>query len=189
MIAVFVHPLGDGGELRPLEPWQSAELLATVAAAREHLSPWTVIATRVMDLRSASTLLRRFADLHANDTGRYLGIWADVTLVGAVMFRNFDADTGVCELGAWLTPAAQGRGLVTRAFRHMIDWAFRERGMFRVELRTSPANTRCRGIAPRLGMTREGLLRGAVMLGGVRHDSEVWSILAHEWPPPVGVTS
>lgn len=183
MIAVFVRPLGDGAELRPLEPWQSAELLATVAAAREHLSPWTTIASRVMDLRSAHALLQHFADLHASDTGRYLGVWADSILVGAVMFRTFDTSTGVCELGAWLTPPAQGRGLVTRAFRHMIDWAFRERGMYRVELRTSPTNRRCCGIAPRLGMTREGLLRGAVVLSGVRHDSEVWSVLAHEWPP------
>lgn len=189
MIAVFGHPLGGGAQLRPLEPWQSAELLDAVAVAREHLSPWTVIASRVVDLRSARALLQHFADLHARDAGRYFGIWLDGTLVGAVMFRTFDAGTGVCELGAWLTPDAQGRGLVTRAFRHMIDWAFREREMHRVELRASPANTRCWAIAPRLGMTREGVLRGAFVLGGFRHDSEVWSVLAHEWPPRVGVTS
>lgn len=186
---MFVHPLGDGAELRPLEPWQSAQLLAAVAAAREHLAPWTMIASRVMDLHSASALLRHFADRHAGDTGRYLGIWLDDTLVGVAMFRTFDAGTGVCELGGWLTPGAQGRGLVTRAFRHMIDWAFREREMFRVELRTSPANTRCRSLASRLGMTREGVLRGAVVRSGVRQDSEVWSVLGHEWPPHVGVTS
>lgn len=183
MIAVFTHPLGGGAHLRPLEPWQSAELLATVAAAREHLSPWTVVASRVVDLRSARVLLQHYADLHARDAGRYLGIWLDSTLVGAVMFRHFDPGAGGCELGAWLTPDAQGRGLVTRAFTHMTDWAFRERGMHRVELRASPANTAACRIAPRLGMTRDGVLRGAFLLDGARHDSEIWSVLAHEWPP------
>lgn len=178
---MFSYRLGDDADLRPLEPSHAHELLAAVDAARQHLAEWTVLATRVVDLASARALLQHFADLHARDAGRYLGIWLHGTLVGGVLFRSFDTRTGVCEVGAWLVPTGQGRGLVTQALRHMIDWAIRERGMHRVELRASPANARGRAIAPRLGMTREGMLRGAFVLNGMRHDSEVWSVLAQEW--------
>jgi ribosomal-protein-serine acetyltransferase len=30
-------------------------------------------------------------------------------------------------------------------------------------------------------MTREGVLRASFRLGGARHDTEVWALLADEW--------
>ena len=84
-------------------------------------------------------------------------------------------------VGVWLAPEAVGRGLVTRAVRHMIDWAVGVRGMERVEWRTVPANERSVAVARRLGMTRDGVLRSAAPLGGTRHDLEVWALLASDW--------
>jgi len=75
-----------------------------------------------------------------------------------------------------------GRGLITRASTVMIDWAFRARHMNRVEWRCATTNTRSSAVARRLGMTREGVLREAFPLNGVRHDVEVWAVLASEWP-------
>lgn len=102
----------------------------------------------------------------------------------AVLFRVFEAGTGNCEVGCWLEPSAAGRGLVTTACPILIDWAVRDRGMHRVEWRASAANTRSLAAAERLGMTREGVLRQSYPHRGVRQDTEVWAVLAHEWPPP-----
>ncbi len=46
---MFSYWLDDGAELRPLEPWNAAELLICVDSAREHLSAWTHLAHRVVD--------------------------------------------------------------------------------------------------------------------------------------------
>jgi RimJ/RimL family protein N-acetyltransferase len=178
---MFARRLGAGAELRPLEPWQAAELAACVDRARDDLARWTVLASRVVDVTSARQLLQQYADMQARDKGRYLGIWLDGVLVGGVLFRTFDTATGICEVGAWLAPEAQGQGLATEALRCMIDWAVGVRGMQRVELHASPANERGWSLAPRLGMTREAVLRSAFTLNGTRHDSEVWAILASEW--------
>lgn len=88
---------------------------------------------------------------------------------------------GTCEVGCWLEPAATGRGLVGRAARLIIDWAFTERGMHRVVWLASPKNISSVKVARRLGMTREGVLRETYLYRGVRHDAEVWSVLAQEW--------
>lgn len=87
----------------------------------------------------------------------------------------------MCEIGVWLAPEAVGRGLVTGAVRHMIDWAVGVRGMARVEWLTATINDRSIAVAKRLGMTLDGVLRRAFPLNGVRHDFEVWSVLADEW--------
>jgi ribosomal-protein-serine acetyltransferase len=178
---MFAYPLTDGAELRPLEPWQAAEFAASVERSRAHLAPWLPWATTVTDEESARKFLQRYADSQASDAGRIYGIWLDGVLVGGTLFRVFEASAGVCEVGVWLAPEAEGKGLVTRAVRHMVDWAVGVRGMARVEWRTFTHNARSIAGAKRLGMTREGVLRQAFPLHGVRHDLEVWSLLADEW--------
>ncbi len=169
--------LGGGAELRALEPWNAAEFAAHVDEAREHLKPWIPFATRIVDAESALLLLERYALLQASDEGRLYGIWIEGKLSGGTLFKTFDAKSGTCEVGVWLAPQAQGRGLITTAVRLMIDWAFELRGIHRVEWRTDPRNERSRAAAKRLGLTYEGTLRSNFALNGERHDTEVWALV------------
>ncbi|CAL9375717.1 GNAT family N-acetyltransferase [Streptomyces atacamensis] len=183
---MFSTPLGDGAELCPLEPWQAAELAAYTDRVRDHLAPWLPWAHTVTDTSSARAFLQRYADKQAADEGRIYGIRLDGELVGGMLFRLFSASEGSCELGAWLAPEAQGRGLVTTAARRMIDWAVGVRGLVRVEWLVSPDNHPSIAVARRLGMTHEGTLRSVFSMGGRRHDLQVWALLAHEWQNAAG---
>lgn len=42
-------------------------------------------------------------------------------------------------------------------------------------------NTASLNVARRLGMTRDAVLRESYLYRGVRHDEEVWSVLAPDW--------
>jgi RimJ/RimL family protein N-acetyltransferase len=179
---VYALPLGDDAALAPLEPWHAEEFLAHIDRARPLVDPWIPWATFSTDLASATAVLQRYADRQAGDTGRIYGIRLDGVLVGGVMFPRFDAASGVCEIGCWLEAAGQGRGLVTRACRALVDWAFTERAMSRIEWIASAGNTRSIAVARRLGMKREGVLRQYVSYRGERLDCEMWSLLAEEWP-------
>ncbi|MEO5874516.1 MAG: GNAT family protein [Streptosporangiaceae bacterium] len=178
---MFAFSLGDGAELRPLEPWQAEEFLAHMDRGREYVGRHIGLPDATADLLSTRTWLQSYADRTAADTGRLYGIWLDGLLVGGVLFRVFDAAAGNCEAGCWLEPTAAGRGLVTRAARVIIDWAVRERGMHRVEWRVSTENTPSINVARRLGMTRDGVLREDTPYRGVRQSTEVWSVLASQW--------
>ncbi|MFJ7255036.1 GNAT family N-acetyltransferase [Streptomyces sp. NPDC098085] len=182
---MFALPLGDNAQLRPLEPWHAEEFLAHIDRARPHVDPWIPWATLSTDLASATAVLQRYADRQAEDTARIYGIRLDGTLVGGVMFTKFDAASGVCEIGCWLEADGAGRGLVNRACRALIDWAFEERAMSRVEWWVAAGNTRSIEAARRLGMNRDGVLRRHSPYRGIRHDIEVWSVLAEEWGVPV----
>lgn len=179
---MLTYPLGDGAELRPLEPWQAGDFAAFIEQNRSHLADWLPWATSITDAASARAFLQGYADRQAADGGRIYGLWLDGVLAGGTLFRVFDPRASSCEVGVWLAAEAEGRGLITRAVRGMIDWAVRERGMMRVEWRTVPANARSIAVAKRLGMTQEGVLRRAFELNGVRHDIEIWALLAQDWP-------
>jgi RimJ/RimL family protein N-acetyltransferase/SAM-dependent methyltransferase len=187
---VFEYPLGEGIGVGPLEPWHAEQFAASVEHARTHIAPWIPFAHTVTDVDSAREMLQRFAANHADDSRHFYAIWQDDRIVGGVMFPRWDARNGICELGVWLAPEMEGRGLITRACRHLIDWAIRVRGMSRVEWHTDPRNTRSQAVALRLGMTLEGVQRSAHVVAGERQDSQVWSILADEWPgrPEPGAT-
>ncbi|WP_327354125.1 GNAT family N-acetyltransferase [Streptomyces sp. NBC_01304] len=178
---MFAISLGDGAELRPLEPWQAEEFLAHMDRGREFIGQYVGLPDVTADLDSARKWLQVYADKTAADAGRLYGIWLDGTLVGGVLFRVFDAAAGTCEAGCWLEPAAAGRGLVTRAVRVIIDWAIRERGMHRVEWHVASENTPSIKVAKRLGMSCDGVLRENDLYRGVRQDTEIWSVLAPDW--------
>ena len=169
--------LGDGAELRPLEPWRAAEFAAFIDRNREHLAPWLPWATRIVDADGARAWLQGYADKLAADAGQVFGIWIDGELVGGTVFRTIDLWAGTCEIGVWIGAGSGGRGLVTRACRDMIDWAFRVRGLSRVEWRAVTTNERSLATAKRLGMVREGVLRSAVPGDDGRQDLEVWAVV------------
>ncbi|MCQ9129324.1 MULTISPECIES: GNAT family protein [Streptomyces] len=179
---MYATSLGDdGAELRPLEPWHAEEFLAHLERGREFINRYVPFGSKAVDEAGAREVLQRYADMRAADTGSLHGLWLDGRLVGGVLFLNFDAEAGNCEVGCWLEPAGTGRGLITRAIRVLIDFAVDRRGIQRVEWVASAGNTPSLNVARRLGMTRDGVRRQAYPYRGVRHDLEVWSVLAQEW--------
>ncbi|MES1170600.1 MAG: GNAT family protein [Leifsonia sp.] len=173
--------------LRPLEPWQAEEFAAHMDRAREHIRPWVGPSFVTDDVDGARATLQRYADGAARDGIRIFGIWLDgdsgPTLVGGVMFVEFSAAAGTCEIGCWLEPAAEGRGLITAACRMLLTYAFEERGLHRAEWRCRADNARSSAVAERLGMTLEGVLREAWKVGDTFYDKQVWSVLAEESMP------
>ncbi len=136
---MFATALGEDAELRPLNPWHAEEFLGNLDRAREHIAPWVSPSFVATDLDGARHVLQRYADRWARDDGGIWGIWSGGTLVGGVLLVSLNAASGVCEAGCWLEPAAEGRGLVTRAVERLIDWVLVERGLHRVEWRTNAA--------------------------------------------------
>ncbi len=178
---MFAQTIADGAVLRPLEPWRAEEFQEHIARDRPHLAEFLPWAEALDTVAATRAWLQRYAERAARDDGRIVGLWLDGRLVGGALYRIFEPRFASCEVGVWIELSAQGRGLVTRAAREMLRYAFDERGFHRVEWRTTPRNHRSIAVARRLGMTREGVLRGAYPYRGVRNDVEVWSILAAEW--------
>jgi ribosomal-protein-serine acetyltransferase len=178
---MFETLVGDGVFLKALEPWHAGEFAEHMSRAGDHIRPW-VGPTFVTDtVDGARATLQRYATATANDGARIYGLWNDGTLVGGVMFVAFDPMWGNCEVGCWLEPGAVGAGFITRSVELLMEWAFLERGMSRVEWRCRTDNDRSVAVARRLGMRSEGVLRSSWVYDGNRYDKEVFSILRTEW--------
>jgi len=103
-------------------------------------------------------------------------------LVGHIGFRAHPA-RDILEIGYWVAPWAQGRGVATTATRAAVAFAF-ESGAGRIELLTLRANARSQRVALAAGFAFEGVSRGAaVQRDGSRDDLLLWSRLPSD---PIG---
>ncbi len=80
-------------------------------------------------------------------------------LLGSVSLDRF-AERQAAELGYWTKREARRRGVALGAARLILDWAFGEIGVERLEILTYPGNQASQALAAKLGFTRECLLRG-----------------------------
>ena len=84
------------------------------------------------------------------------------------------------EIGYWLREALQGRGVMTRACRVLVNLAFDSFGFNRIEIRAATDNRRSSALAERLGFVREGVLREAAWLNDHYIDLIVYSKLQRD---------
>ena len=82
----------------------------------------------------------------------------------------------------WLSAAARGRGIATRALSLVADWAF-EGGIERLFLLVHPENEPSHRVAQRCGFSREGVLRAFERFKGERADLVSWSLLLDDPRP------
>ena len=90
-------------------------------------------------------------------------------------------DGGQGEVGWALGVEYRGQGYATEAARALMDYGFKSLGLHRIHADTSTENPASWRIMERLGMRREGLLRGAVYEEGEWVDRYVYGVLADEW--------
>jgi RimJ/RimL family protein N-acetyltransferase len=80
--------------------------------------------------------------------------------LGHVMLHSVDFKNRRAEIGYWLVPAARGRGIGKVAVSLLVEWAFAELDLHRLEITTTPDNAAARALAAALGFTEEGVMRG-----------------------------
>lgn len=80
-------------------------------------------------------------------------------------------------VGYWVAQDRAGRGLATRAVGEIVEYAFGEVGLHRVEAGTAVANVASQRVLARNRFTRVGLLRKHLRIAGVWVDHFLWERL------------
>lgn len=171
--------LGDDLVLRSLQTEDARELYALVEANRDHLSPWMPWAEG-QTLAGTEVFIRSSIRQERDHDGAQLALVDADGICGVAGFHRLDHENRTTSVGYWLAADREGRGLMTRAVTALVEYAFDELGMHRIELRAAPGNARSRALAERLGFREEGLLREAERFGEEYRDLLLYALLADE---------
>lgn len=179
----FALRLDDELALRLTERHHTADVYRLVERDRAHLErwiPWTASATPASVEALVADELSRFA---AGDGWRaelcYRG-----EPVGMMWLHEWGGEGGSTEVGYLVAREHEGKGLVTRALRALIDHFFVERRVGRVAIGLDVRNERSLAVVRRLGLAPEAVLRRVIVVGGEPADLSLFGMLHEEYEPP-----
>lgn len=179
---MFSYKIDDDTELRLLETRHAEELDALVTANYDHIKEWAAwLKDTESPIEQTREHIKRNRMQFAEGKGFNIFIWYQGKMVGKVGYNFFDWDNRQTELGYWLGASFQGKGLVTKSCRALINYAFNELKLNRIEIRCGVENTKSRKIPERLGFREEGILRQTEWLHDHFIDLVVYGMLASEW--------
>ncbi len=106
----------------------------------------------------------------------------DPTMVGYIELVNIEWNNGVGQVGIGIgDPARRGKGYGSEALSLLLDFAFFELNLYRVQLFVIAYNQCAIHLYEKLGFRREGALRAYVHRDGARYDLYVYGLLRPEW--------
>ena len=166
--------------LRPLGEVDAAALLEIHAELRvmqfSNGAPWT-------SLKQADELIEASRGWLSLGTAVCLGIVPkDATgLIGTCTLFDISRSSHRAEVGFLLGLSAWGRGYMTEALAALLNYAFGELDLNRIEADTDPRNLAAIRTLEKLGFMREGLLRERWITDGQKSDSALYGLLRSDW--------
>jgi ribosomal-protein-alanine N-acetyltransferase len=177
-----VHPVklvGPRLTLREFRQEDVADVLALVGDDR--VTRWLSFDSRTRE--QAESMIQGVIERAQQQprTEYYLGVVRDDDRV--IGFARLGlSGVQAAKLGYAVVADLWGHGYATEAARIAIDFGFRDLQLHRISAAIGPDNAPSVAVAHRLGMQYEGRLRDHVFTNGAWRDSELYSILTHEWP-------
>jgi|SRR5271165_5262460 len=178
---MFEKQIRDGVFLRLLEERHAPEVFAAVDRERAYLRQWLPWVDLTTEVGFTANFIRISLEQFARGEGMAAGIWVDGEFAGGIGTHKVDAVNRKVEIGYWIASGFQGRGIVTAGCRALIEHAFDQRKMNRVEIHCATGNEKSSAIPKRLGFQFEGVLREAQLVNGSYLDIRVYSMLRREW--------
>lgn len=171
----------DGLYLKSLELREAEDLMLLVDGNRPYLREWLPWLDLTRNIDEMITFVDSTLRQLAANQGFQSAIWHQGQIVGIIGYHHLEwANRSTC-IGYWLDERQQQKGFMTKACRTLVDYAFDEWKLNRIEIRCAEGNHKSRGIPERLGFKAEGLLREAEWLYDHYVDHVVYAMLSKEW--------
>jgi ribosomal-protein-serine acetyltransferase len=179
---MFSYKIDEDAELRLIELRHAEELNALVTESYEHIKEWSSWLTdKERPIEQTQDFIKRNLAQFAENKGFEICIWYHGEIAGQIGYNFFDWNDRRTEIGYWLGAPFQGKGLITKSCRVLIDYAFNELNLNRVEIRCGVENKKSRKIPEKLGFREEGIVRQAEWLHDHFIDLVIYGMLASEW--------
>ena len=160
----------------PNEEWASS-LFALIDQQRTYLGQWLNWVDQTNAVSDTQKFLKE--EMAFNRYGQKLTVFLfwEQRLIGSVAFIRFDKINFSTEMGYWIDKNFQGKGLMTKACKALIQYGFNKTKLNRIEMKIAKENLKSKAIAQRLGFEHEGCLKQAIYRNEQFHDLDIFGLL------------
>ncbi|MBK3493661.1 GNAT family N-acetyltransferase [Viridibacillus sp. YIM B01967] len=178
---MFTVKVDDDLKLKLLQEYDAAELFAVTKSSAVSLREWLPFIDSNESIADTQQFIRVSLKQFSNNDGFQAAIVFKEKIVGVIGFHQINWQNKSTSLGYWLSKDYEGLGIMTKSVRALINHAFLDLQLNRIEIRAAVENKRSRAIPERLGFTVEGISRQSEWLYDHYVDHTVYSILSEEW--------
>jgi ribosomal-protein-serine acetyltransferase len=171
----------DNLELRTLEPSDAGNFFELIRENDAHLRQWLGWLDDDKSVADTEKYIIESNKRFENKEGLDLGIFYESKQIGGIGLFPWDRANKKTSIAYWLGEEFQGKGIITDALKTVIDYAFKEMGLNRIEVTCAVGNEKSSAIPKKLGFTFEGIAREGEWLYDHFVDLEVYSLLDKEW--------
>ena len=179
---MFNFKVNEEINLGLLQPHHAEEVYELVDSNRTHLKEWL---GWVDNIKSADdyrqTIIPIWLKQFADHNGFNAGIFLNGKLVGMISFHFINWKTKYTSIGYYLAKETEGKGVITSCIKALINFAFKELVLNKVEIQCAESNIKSRKIPERLGFKQEGISRDAERINDHYNDVVTYSLLRNEW--------
>jgi ribosomal-protein-serine acetyltransferase len=167
--------------LEMLEEMQASSLLNLINANRSYLRTWLPWVDHMHTPANAAYHITDTKKRAADKTDFGYAIFIDKEIAGKIGLHHISYQNRVAEIGYWLAGGLQGKGIMIKCCKAIINHAFKELGLNRIEIKCGVENEKSRAIPEKLQFKQEGILRQAELLNGKFIDLYLYAMLKEDW--------
>ncbi|WP_371993708.1 GNAT family N-acetyltransferase [Shewanella sp. 10N.286.54.B9] len=159
----------------------AGKYLDIVSLQRDYLAQWLVWPPLAHDEAFFERFIEKSLHDYAAGNSLVCGIIYRGELVGNISFNSIDKKLRKVEIGYWLSQGYQGKGIVSRSVTKLIELAFNQLKMDKVEAFVAIENQASRSVCERLGFKLEGVITRAEQLNGRMYDHAAYGLQRNDW--------
>jgi ribosomal-protein-alanine N-acetyltransferase len=163
--------------IRPLVAADAEELAALYRTNRDFLAPYEP--TRPEDFYTAKGQRRRLEEADADGEGWRFAILDGDEIAGRINLTDvIRGPLQLANVGYFVDRQRNGRGLASAALADVVEFAFGQAGLHRLEAGTLPDNLTSQRVLEKNGFVRFGLARKLLLLGEEWRDHVLFERIA-----------
>lgn len=171
----------EGLHLIKIRLSSAQEIFDLTQSNREHLRTWLPFIEETVSVSQTEGFIRSVLDQQCHKRDLVWEIRFYDRFAGIISFKEVDEINARTEIGYWIIKEFEGKGFVTQSCQKLIELAFNDLELYRIQIRVGIGNLRSAKIPERLGFKLEGIERAGEKHSDRYIDLMVFSLLRDEW--------
>ncbi|KIC02367.1 hypothetical protein OA88_09150 [Flavobacterium sp. JRM] len=148
-----------------------------VDANRTHLREWLPFVDRMQTIEFAENFVKGTMQRNKDGNEYAFVIVDNGKVIGRIGVYKIDGQNKIGEIGYWLAENLQGKGIITKSCKAIINFGFSGLQLNRIEIKCGTENFKSKTIPEKLNFTKEGIIRQGELLYDKFIDLNLYSLL------------
>jgi RimJ/RimL family protein N-acetyltransferase len=168
-----------------IRSYQTDDMIAFIEAVNESVSSvgkWLEWCHEDYTQSEAETWFELCRKNNASGLAYEYGIFSNDSglFYGGIGINNINRAHNYANIGYWMRPSQQGKGIATQAVTEVVRYGFGELKFTRLEIVAAVGNTASRRVAEKSGAQFECIARNRLMIHGKSHDAAMYSLVPEQ---------